>query len=303
MPKSASGFEARTLRRRKRHVLLITVVPLVGFVVAVVMLWRKAVGPLELGLLAGMWTLSGLAGTVGFHRLFAHRSFQARTSVRVALAVAGSMAGQGPPIYWAALHRQHHQFSDQEGDPHSPHLFGDSFLAMVRGLWHAHIGWMFRHDLPDSSRYTPDLLQDPVLAKVNRLYFVWLAIGLAIPAGIGGLVHGSWLGAWYGFLWGGLARLFLGEHLIWSVNSLCHFFGTRPFRLDDHSANNTWMSVLTMGESLHNNHHAFPGSARFGLRWWQLDPGDWLIWSLERLGLVWGVKRPSKQTIVARMAR
>jgi stearoyl-CoA desaturase (delta-9 desaturase) len=240
-----------------------------------------------------MWTVSGLAGTVGFHRLLAHRAFQVRPSVKVLLAVFGSMAGQGPPIYWVALHRQHHSFSDRPGDPHSPHLFGDGFRDQFRGLWHAHIGWMFDHELPDSARYAPDLLRDRALSKVNSLYHLWLVIGLAIPTVIDGAVTGTLRGAFLGFLWGGLARLFLGEHLIWSINSLCHFYGTRPFKVSDHSANNVWLSFITFGEALHNNHHAFPSSAAFGLRWWQLDPGKWLIRLLEKLHLAWDVKLPS----------
>jgi len=303
MTMALSSVEQRVLRSRRHHVLAITLAPLLGFAAAVWLLWGRAVGVEEVLLLAGMWTASGLAGTVGFHRLFAHRSFRARPAVRIGLAILGSMAGQGPVIYWAALHREHHQYSDRPGDPHSPHLHDQTLRGRLAGAWHSHIGWMFSHRLPNSARYTPDLLEDKALVRVNNLYFVWLLLGLAIPTVVGGLWRGSLLGAFYGFLWGGLARLFIGEHLIWSVNSLCHLYGTRPHRVLDHSANNVWLSVFTFGESLHNNHHAFPSSAIFGLSWWQPDPGAWLIRGLEKLGLVWHVKKPSPQTLEARRLR
>lgn len=259
---------------RLLHNLAITLLPLLGLVIAlIVAIWTTPIGPIEMGLLVGMWILSGTAITVGFHRHFTHRTFKTTTPIRVILAILGSMALQGPLIYWVALHRRHHEYSDQPGDPHSPHLHTNASLEWLRGLWHAHIGWMFNHEIPNPIHYAPDLLRDEAISKVNRLYFLWVFLGLAIPATLGGVLSISWMGAFYGFLWGGPVRILVAENFIWSINSITHVYGRRPFNTYEYSTNNIWLAIPTFGESWHNNHHAFPNSAIFGLKWWQIDWG------------------------------
>jgi len=211
------------------------------------------------------------------------------------LGVLGSMAVQGSLLKWVALHRRHHAFSDRPGDPHSPHLHGSGVLGLIRGLWHAHLGWVFQADPPDLPRYVKDLNRSPLLRMVSALFPVWVVLGLVIPAVLGGLLTMSWRGVWYGLAWGGLARIFLVHHVTWSVNSVCHFWGMRPYRNADQSRNNILFGILGLGEGWHNTHHAFPTSARHGLRWWQIDASYWLIRTLALLRLAWNVKLPSKQ--------
>jgi stearoyl-CoA desaturase (delta-9 desaturase) len=195
------------------------------------------------------------------------------------------MALEGPLLKWVALHRRHHQYSDTEQDPHSPHHAGHDLPSMFRGVWHAHMGWFFQPEPPNLSHYVKDLHQSALLRMVSALFPVWVAVGLLIPAVLGGLLTGTWMGAASGLTWGGLARIFLVHHVTWSVNSLCHLWGAQPFRTGDQSRNNFLFGALGLGEGWHNNHHAFPTSARFGLRWWQIDVGYWLIHVLSRLGL------------------
>lgn len=282
---------------RQLHVLTILFLPLLGFVVAIASIWKKAIDPVDLGLFVGMFFLTAVGIEVGYHRYFSHRAFRATTAVSVILAILGSMAAQGPLIYWVGLHRQHHEYSDQPGDPHSPHLHGSGILGLLRGLWHSHIGWMFDHEIPNPIHYAPELLRDKVISRVNRLYFVCLLLGLAIPAIVGGVLRGSWIGAWYGFLWGGLVRLLMVENVIWTVNSVVHVYGSRPFNTRDQSRNNIWLAIPTLGGSWHNNHHAFPSSATNRLEWWQIDLGGWIIRVLEFAGLAWDVKAPTARMI------
>ncbi|NER45791.1 MAG: acyl-CoA desaturase [Symploca sp. SIO1A3] len=279
---------------RKFHVLLITLIPLIGFVLALILVMGgNPIKPLDLGLFFGMWLLSGIGITVGFHRHFTHHGFKTSTPVRVILTIMGCMAAQGPLIYWVSLHRRHHENSDSEGDPHSPHLEKQSNWKQLRGLWQAHIGWMFNHEFPNPIRYAPDLVRDKTISWVNRYYFIWLLIGLAIPTSIGGVLRGSWDGAFNGFLWGGLVRLFLTENFIWSINSITHVYGCRLFNTNEQSTNNVWLAIPTLGEAWHNNHHAFPHSAKFGLKWWQVDLGYWVIFTLKAVGLAWDIKVPT----------
>jgi stearoyl-CoA desaturase (delta-9 desaturase) len=285
---------------QRLHGLAITALPLLAFITAIALLWTQAISCVEVALLLGMWILSGTGITVGFHRHFAHRAFETSTAIRIILTILGCMAGQGPLIYWVALHRRHHEYSDQPDDPHSPHLQAEGSLGWLRGLWHAHINWMFKHEIPNAVHYAPELLRDKVISKVNQLYFIWLFLGLAIPAFLGGVLRGSWTGVFYGFLWGGLVRLFLVENAIWSINSITHVYGRSPFDTHDYSKNNIWLAILTLGESWHNNHHAFNNSAIFGLEWWQLDGGAWVVRGLEKAGLVWDVKAPTKRMIEAK---
>ena len=278
-----------------------TIAPAVGFVAAVTLLFMGYGSMVDFWLLVVMFFLSQTGIVVGYHRLFTHRSFKAKKSVEVVLAALGSMAFQGPVIWWAATHRRHHGISDQEGDPHSPNLFGDGFWGKLRGFFHAHMGWLFIEDSmrpPGWMRYVRDLYANEGVLKVHMNYFFWLGLGFLIPAVLGGLLTWSWMGVLLGFLWGGLARVFLTIHAIWCVNSVCHLFGSRPFEIKhDHSRNNFWRAIPTLGEAWHNNHHAFPSSAIIGLKWWQMDPSGWVIRGLEKLGLVWDVRVPTAAMI------
>jgi stearoyl-CoA desaturase (delta-9 desaturase) len=239
-----------------------------------------------------MYLLTALGVTVGFHRLFTHRSFETGRVIQCVLAALGSMALQGSLIKWVALHRRHHQYSDRHGDPHSPHEEGGGVGGLLRGAWHAHLGWMFKPDPPDLLHYVRDLRQSRLLRALSALFPLWVAAGLLIPAALGGLLGGSWTGALLGLVWGGLARIFLVHHVTWSVNSVCHLWGGRPYRNGDQSRNNFVFGVLALGEGWHNNHHAFPTSARHGLRWWQIDVSYWVIRALAAFDLAWKVRRP-----------
>ena len=269
--------------------------PLAGLLAAIILLWERMVGPRELAILAVGYVLTGVGITVGYHRLFTHRSFQTFAPVRYAFAVLGQMAVEGPVVTWVADHRKHHQFSDVEGDPHSPHAgFGDGLLEAVRGLWHAHTGWIFSSaGRADHARYAKDLLDDRGLRVISRLFGPTVLVSLVLPALVGWL----WIGGRYGFVaglvWGGAVRILLLHHVTWSINSICHFFGRRQFRSSDESRNVWWLSLVSFGESWHNNHHAFPTSAFHGMRRLQLatDPGAWVICALEKTGLAWRVTR------------
>lgn len=279
------------------HACLITIVPLIGTVIAIFMLDKFRIGSIEIGSLVTMWLLSGAGITVGYHRLFTHRSFRTYKVIQVALVILGSMAGQGPLVYWVSLHRRHHECSDQLGDPHSPNLRGEGILNRLEGLGFAHVGWMFRHEVPNSIYYAPELLKDTLISKVSKFYFLWLFLGILLPTLACGLLTQAWFGSLYGFLWGGLVRLFVVENAIWSVNSITHLYGSRPFNTREHSTNNFLLCIPTLGESWHNNHHAFNSSAFFGLEWWQVDIGGWIIQLLDSLGLAWDVKSPSQRMI------
>ena len=273
--------------------LIVTVVPfaLLGF--AIFLAWGSALHWPDLVVLAISYMLTGVGITVGFHRLFTHRSFKTSGLVRALFAVLGSAAVEGPVIEWVSSHRKHHRFSDLPGDPHSPHVdHGVGFRGAIRGLYHAHVGWMFRGvDRASPERYAKDLLADPVLRAVDRTFLLWVLVGLVFPFGLGIALTGSVIGGLTGLLWGGAVRIFFLHHATFSINSLCHFFGRRRFRTGDESRNLAWLALPTFGEAWHNNHHAFPTSAHHGLTRWQLDPGGWLIDALERFGLAWNVVR------------
>jgi stearoyl-CoA desaturase (delta-9 desaturase) len=291
-------------RAHKFGNLLGVALPFVGLVAAIVVFWRTWVGPLELSLLGVGYLLTGVGITVGFHRLFTHRAFATRKWVRWAFAVLGSMAVEGPVLAWVADHRKHHQFSDVEGDPHSPHTGpGAGFWAAVRNLGHAHVGWLFvAEGRADVSKYAPDLLAERGLRVIHRLFGVWLVISLVVPAAVGYAVAGTWQGALTALLWGGAIRIFLLHHVTFSINSVCHFWGRRNFRSSDESRNVWLLSLISFGESWHNNHHAFPTSAFHGLRRFEaaLDPGGWVITGLEKLGLAWKVVRIPRERQAAK---
>ena len=261
--------------------------------------WGGALHWHDLVVLAIFYALTGLGITVGYHRLFTHRSFRTTRTVRALLAVFGSMAVEGPLLEWVATHRKHHQFSDHPGDPHSPHTEdAPGWRGALRGLGHAHMGWMMRgRDKPNPRRYAKDLLADRDLCFISRTFPLWAVVGLALPFALGLALTGTIVGGLTGLLWGGAVRIFLLHHVTFSINSLCHFFGRRPFQTGDHSRNLAWLAPLAFGEAWHNNHHAFPTSARHGLSRWQVDPGAWLISALERSRLAWGVIRiaPERQ--------
>jgi len=276
--------------------------PFLGLVTGVVLFWSWGFTWVDLVLLVAMYILTGLGITVGYHRLFTHHAFETNPVMQFLLGVLGSMSMQGPLFDWVALHRRHHQHSDHPGDPHTPHDHGSGLAGLLRGFWHAHLGWVFRAGPADTARYAKDLRQSRVLRVVNALFPLWVALGLLLPAAVGGLVSGSWLGAVLGLVWGGLVRVFLVHHMTWCVNSVCHLWGMRPFRSDDHSCNNFIFGILSLGEGWHNTHHAFPTSARHGLRWWQFDISYYTIRVLAWFRLAWNVKVPSKQAQTAQQA-
>ncbi|HVE67240.1 MAG TPA: acyl-CoA desaturase [Solirubrobacteraceae bacterium] len=279
--------------------------PLVAVGVAGWLAWGGGLGWRDLVVLGITYALTGLGITVGFHRLFTHRSFRTSRPVRAALAVLGSMAVEGPVIEWVATHRRHHSFSDRPGDPHSPHVDqAPGWRGVLRGLGHAHIGWIFRgKDMANPGRYARDLLDDRDLRFISRTFPLWVVAGLALPFGLGVALSGTISGGLTALLWGGLVRIFLLHHATFSINSLCHFFGRRPFATGDESRNLAWLAPLAFGEAWHNNHHAFPTSARHGLGRWQVDPGSWLISVLERLHLARDVVRISPERQAAKEAR
>src|SRR5919108_1496550 len=276
---------------------LVTVVPMLALAFAGWRAWEGLLRPSDLAVFAILYALTGLGVTVGFHRLFTHRSFATSPPVRAVLAVLGSAAVEGPVISWVADHRKHHAFSDREGDPHSPHVgHAGGWRGALTGLWHAHVGWLFIHTQRGSKhRYARDLLEDPLIRFVDRTFVLWVAAGLLVPFALGYLIGGSLHAALTGLLWGGAVRMLVVHHVTYSINSLCHFFGRRSFNTDDESRNLLWLSPFTFGESWHNNHHAFPTSYAHGLKWWQLDPSAAFIAMLEKAGLAWDVVRISPE--------
>jgi len=279
-----------------RLVTLITItIPLLGVIAALFFLWGWNFGWTDLGLLLGMYVLTALGITVGFHRLFVHRSFETYLWLKFVLAVLGSMAIENPLFKWVAMHRRHHQYSDTPDDPHSPQYGGRGVLGFLRGFWHAHIGWFFEPDPSDLAHYVKDLSASRTLRLANSLFPLWVGLGMVIPAVMGGMITQSWAGVWTGLIWGGLVRIFLVHHVTWSVNSACHLWGFRPYRSDDESRNNIVFGILAMGEGWHNTHHAFPTSARHGLRWWEIDVTFWVIRTLALLGLAWNLKLPTNE--------
>ncbi len=275
------------------------IVPFVALIVAIVVSLSYGLDIFFIELMVALYVVSALGISIGFHRLFTHRSFECGPVLRVILLFAGSIAVQGNMLRWVAMHREHHQHSDEEGDPHSPHL-GSGRFALLRGLWHSHVGWLLYHKPIDLQKFVPDLLADPLICWVDAQFRWMVAAGLLIPAIIGGIVTRSFNGALLGLLWGGLVRVFVLHHVTWSVNSVCHIWGSRPFRTSDKSVNNPIFGVLGMGEGWHNNHHAFPSSARHGLRWWEIDISYAIIRMLAAAGIVWNVKKPSQEALIRR---
>jgi stearoyl-CoA desaturase (Delta-9 desaturase) len=266
----------------------VTVLPFVGLGLAAWQLWNRWLHWYDLVAFLAVYVPTGLGITVGFHRLFTHRSFKTGRMTRGVLAALGSAAIEGPVVAWVADHRKHHAFSDEEGDPHSPHVDHGG----LRGLFHAHVGWLFVHDQRAlKTRYAPDLLADPVVSFVNRTFVWWVLAGFAVPFAIGFVLGGTLMAGLTSLLWGGLIRVLVLHHVTYSINSLCHVFGRRDFETGDESRNLAWLALPSFGESWHNNHHAFPTSSVHGLKWWQVDLSSMVIRALERCGLAWDVVR------------
>jgi stearoyl-CoA desaturase (delta-9 desaturase) len=289
-------------------------IPILGTVAGVVQLCCYGISWTSILMLSVMYVLTVFGISIGYHRLASHNSFQTYPVVRAFFAILGLMTGQGPIFYWAALHRRHHATSDRPGDPHSPLGHGDGLRGFLLGLWHSHVGWPFalhanplgvysltvarEHEYANWEHYIPDLLRDPLLVWVNRLYFLWLGLGLALPAAAAYALTGSWTEALLGLLWGGLVRIFLVQQATALIASIAHIIGTTPFRTQDDSRNSYLCALPTLGE-WHNNHHAFPSSAVQGLRWWEIDVSAWLIHLMARLGLAWSVKVPNSRALEA----
>ena len=283
---------------------LVTAIPFLLLSVAAWQVWNEALHWRDLAILGVVYLVTGLGITVGFHRLLTHRSFKTSRALRGIFAALGSAAIEGPVISWVADHRKHHTFSDEQGDPHSPHVgHGGGWRGTLRGLFHAHMGWLFIHtERGAKRRFAPDLIDDPVISFVDRTFILWAAIGLAVPFALGYAIGGTLVAGLTALLWGGAVRVFLLHHFTYSINSVCHVFGRRQFATDDESRNVIWLALPTFGEAWHNNHHAFPTSAVHGLRRWELDPSAAVIWSLERLGLIWDVVRISPERQAAKAA-
>ena len=292
-------------RLQRRHFLIFSVLPLLITIAAIVLAFYRPLTWVDLGLFAGMWFLNGLGMSLGFHRVFSHKCAKLKPSLKVGLCALGSMAAVGPLLSWVALHRLHHESADMDGDVHSPNLHGSSFWQRTRGFFHAHYTWMARHQYPNITRYAPDLLKDRTLYRASQWYVTWIVLGLVIPGVLGGLITMTWWGAFTGFLWGGVVRMFAVANVFWSLSSFSHlsWFGTRPYRAHndfDNAGNNPIFALLSFGEGWHNNHHAFPWSAHHGLFWWSMDYGFWVLKFFEAIGLAYDVRVPSRKTIASR---
>ena len=284
---------------QKSAMLTAVVLPLIGVGVAAYITSQYGLANwYYLAMAIGGWVLTSLGITVGFHRLMSHKSFETYRWVRATWMCLGSMSVEGAPLIWCAVHRRHHSCSDHDGDPHSPHLHEGGFVNAWKGFWYAQVGWLFAGywSKPDLKKYVPDLLKDKMLVWLSDKYYVFVVISFLIPMGIGFAIDG-WLGLGLGFLWGGLVRMFITHHITWSINSICHIFGKREYKSNDHSTNNAICGVLAMGEGWHNNHHAFPSSARHGLKWWQFDMSWIIIKSMQLVGLAWNIKLPTRRQL------
>jgi stearoyl-CoA desaturase (delta-9 desaturase) len=278
-------------------VYIFILVPFAALIAAVPLAWGWGLTWVDVILAVVFFELTGHGVTIGYHRFFTHGSFKAKRPLKVALAIAGSMAVQGPPIIWVADHRRHHAFSDKEGDPHSPWLFGTGPVALAKGFWHAHMGWLFDRDITNKERFAPDLMADKDIVRVNNTFAIWTTLSLLMPAVLGGLITWSWWGALTAFFWAGLVRVAILHHVTWSTNSICHMIGDRPFVSRDKAANVWPLAILSFGESWHNLHHADPTCARHGVKKGQIDTSARMIWLFEKFGWVHSVRWPTPQRL------
>jgi len=296
-PTTIPLVEGRKSVLEQSLVIAFMIIPVVALVAAVALTWGWGITLLDVVIATIAYFGTGLGVTVGFHRHFTHKSFKATRPLKVALAVTGSLAFQGSIVSWVADHRRHHAFSDKEGDPHSPWLFGTSPLAVAKGFVHAHMSWLFVRDKTNAARFAPDLLADRDLRRVHRQFIGWSLVSLAAPALLGGVITWSWWGAVTGFFWAGLVRLAVLNHVTWSINSICHMIGSRPFTVRDRSTNFWPLAIVSMGESWHNFHHADPTCARHGVRRGQLDMSARLIAILEKLGWAYDIRWPTARRL------
>jgi stearoyl-CoA desaturase (Delta-9 desaturase) len=302
-----SDVQVGTIRPRTSRIsqivtLVAVVVPPLGLFSAMGLLWGVAFRWVDVVLLLSLYVVCAFGTTIGFHRYFTHRGFEARTPLKAALAILGCMTMQGPLTQWVTDHRKHHALSDQPGDPHSPHVgHGDGAWGAFRGFLHAHVGWLFSNlGMEQGREYGKDLYEDRLVRTIDRLYVLWVVFTLGIPFAIGYAIGGNWKAGLEGLVWGGLLRIFLYQHATFSVNSICHMFGRRDYRTRDEARNNWLVALLVFGEGWHNNHHAFPASARHGLGRREFDVSWWVIRALEKLGLVWDVKVPDAAQVARR---
>ncbi|CAM3299880.1 acyl-CoA desaturase [Stackebrandtia soli] len=296
-----------TVGKQSRGTLIglwfVVIAPFFALAIAIPLLWGWGLSWVDVAIAVIMYNVSGFGVTIGFHRYFTHGSFKAKRWLRVSLAVAGSLSAEGSVIQWVADHRRHHAFSDREGDPHSPWRYGSGFWALTKGLFHAHVGWMFDRDMSNRDRFAPDLVADKDIRRVDNLFGLLFALTLIAPAVAGGLITWSWQGALTAFLWGGLIRIAFLHHVTWSINSVCHVYGERPFATrDGDKASNFWpLALLSMGESWHNLHHSDPTCARHGVMRGQIDTSARIIWFFEKLGWASNVRWPNRERLSKRM--
>ena len=290
---------------RKEQIVLgaLIIVPFLAVAAAIPVAWGGWLGWTDVLITVVMYWLTGHGITVGFHRLFTHKSYKPNRAVKVAVAIAGSMAIQGPVVRWVADHRKHHKFSDRDGDPHSPWRYGTGVAALTKGFLHAHMMWLFDPEQTPQRKYAPDLMKDRDIVRISRQFPFWVVVSLLAPAVAGGLLTWSWQGAVTAFFWGSLVRVSLLHHVTWSINSICHTLGDRPFVSRDKSANVWWLAIPSMGESWHNLHHADPTCARHGVLRGQLDTSARVIWAMEKIGWVHDVRWPVKERIAAKLVR
>ena len=300
-PQIATLGGERQSRKEQVALAAFIIVPFAALVAAVPVAWGGWLGWSDVAIAVFMYFLTCGGVTVGYHRYFTHRSFKPNRGVKIALAVIGSMAVQGPLVRWVADHRKHHKFSDRDGDPHSPWKYGETIGALWKGLWHAHMGWLFDEEQTPQHKYAPDLMKDRDLVSISRTFWVWVLVSLLLPAALGGLLTWSWQGAATAFFWGSLVRVGVLHHVTWSINSICHTIGERPFLSRDKSANVWWLAIPSMGESWHNLHHADPTCARHGVLRGQLDASARIIWLLEKVGWVHDVRWPVRERIDAKL--
>jgi stearoyl-CoA desaturase (Delta-9 desaturase) len=296
-----SDLDPKNVRAGEKILIgLFVAVPMVALIAAIPVAWGWGLGWHDVVLAVGFYVIAGLGISMGFHRYFTHLSFKAKRGLRIALAIAGSLAIEGPVLTWVADHRRHHKYSDKEGDPHSPWRFGNDWKALLKGLGYAHMGWLFGSDRTSRQRFCPDLLADRDLRRISAGFVGLAAVSMLAPAAIGGLWAGSWAGAVTAFFWASLVRVAFLHHVTWSINSICHTFGKEEFDVRDKSRNVSWLAILSFGESWHNLHHADPTCARHGVLKGQVDIAARMIWLCEKLGWVYDVRWPDEQRLLAK---